>query len=251
MADSEISTSLSTVTRRRLLAGTALAVAIWPNQAGADPRNPPAMAVFDPALAIWRDWRVARSKTLSACQRQQRLERVLLERMRCRRGRTDASTGEGVVGAKARGGDVVLPASGCDDIDAGRDSGLNRSSCQAGWDAEDRRIGYSEARRAECVAADREQAVLQLLMGSSATTLAGILGKLDAVICEGAPSDDSGEFPWPQLRGVWEDLRRVGQALQPDIFAGREFGEAISDKRELGERGVDMVDMLDAMSADV
>nr|WP_306030104.1 hypothetical protein [Stappia sp. MMSF_3263] len=93
--------------------------------------------------------------------------------------------------------------------------------------------------------------MLQLLMGSSATTLAGILGKLDAVICEGAPSDDSGEFPWPQLRGVWEDLRRVGQALQPDIFAGREFGEAISDKRELGERGVDMVDMLDAMSADV
>jgi hypothetical protein len=248
MADSEISTSLSTVTRRRLLAGTALAIAIWPHQAGADPRNPPAMAVFDPALALWRDWRVARCKTLSACRRQQRLERVLLERMRCRRGRTGTLAGEGAVGAKARGDDVVLPAGGCDHVDAGKNAKAGRASCQDEWDAEDRRIGYSEARRAECVAADREQAVLELLMGSSATTLAGILGKLDAVICEGAPSDDSGEFPWPQLRGVWEDLKRVGQVLQPDMFADREFGKAISDKRELGVRDVNM---LDAISADV
>jgi hypothetical protein len=86
---------------------------------------------------------------------------------------------------------------------------------QARWDAEDRRIGYSAAKRAERTAAFHSQELVEILMDTPATTLAGIAGKLDAVLREGETSEECTEFPWPELRAVLCDLVRIGQALQP------------------------------------
>jgi hypothetical protein len=89
---------------------------------------------------------------------------------------------------------------------------------QARWDAEDRRIGYSAAKREELAAADREQELVESLMAAPATTLAGVAAKLDAVLREGESAEDCTEFPWPELRAVLGDLARMGQAQQRGAF---------------------------------
>jgi len=89
---------------------------------------------------------------------------------------------------------------------------------QARWDAEDRRIGYSAAKRAELAAAFREQELVEDLMAAPAMTLAGVAAKLDAVLHEGESAEDCTDFPWPQLRAALGDLARVAHAQQPGAF---------------------------------
>ena len=83
---------------------------------------------------------------------------------------------------------------------------------QAEWDRQDRRLGYSAALEAEVAAADKEQELLDALMAAPATTLAGVASKLEALLTEGQPSEDSGEFPWPHISSVLADLERLGAA---------------------------------------
>ncbi|PWJ84380.1 hypothetical protein C8D77_13314 [Mesorhizobium loti] len=86
---------------------------------------------------------------------------------------------------------------------------------QARWDAADRAVGYSAALRSERDAADRAEALLQVLCETPATTLAGVAAKLDAVVKEGQPSENDAEFPWPQIRSAIEDIARISQQREP------------------------------------
>jgi len=73
---------------------------------------------------------------------------------------------------------------------------------------------------------------VEALMVTPATTLAGIAGKLDAVLCEGESSEECTEFPWPELRAMLTDLVRIGQALHPDSFMpGRDRTEPYPRQR--------------------
>ncbi|OLP74980.1 hypothetical protein AK812_SmicGene45313 [Symbiodinium microadriaticum] len=89
---------------------------------------------------------------------------------------------------------------------------------KARWDAEDRRLGYSLIKRTELSTAKRAQDLFDTLMTTPATTLAGIVGKLNALLDEGATSEGCEEFPWPQLRAALDDLIRITKVLQPGML---------------------------------
>jgi hypothetical protein len=218
LADSDDTTTLPSVTRRMmLLAGTmaAPATSLFLHGMAAATEALVHNPSFDPALSLWREWKAAYRRTAALCRRQQELETRLANTV-------------GFPQAKVHlpDEDVSVSVSWPADIEElfGEDptcAGLRAkaeadlAAHQARWDAEDRRIGYSAAKRAEQAAAFHEQELVEILMDTPATTLAGIAGKLDAVLREGETSEECTEFPWPELRAVLCDLVRIGQALQP------------------------------------
>ncbi|MES0158142.1 hypothetical protein NKJ81_32200 [Mesorhizobium sp. M0018] len=82
---------------------------------------------------------------------------------------------------------------------------------QARWDAAAEEIGYNTVFRAEREAGDWAQDLLEAFSTIAATTLAGVAGKLDAVLREGEAWEECSEFPWPQIRSALNDLVRFGK----------------------------------------
>jgi hypothetical protein len=70
------------------------------------------------------------------------------------------------------------------------------------------------ALHAEREAGNQSQTLLKALSENPASSLAGVAAKLDAVLKEGEISEDSGEFPWPQIRSAFEDIRRIGGQME-------------------------------------
>ncbi|MET3524141.1 hypothetical protein [Mesorhizobium abyssinicae] len=101
------------------------------------------------------------------------------------------------------------------DVAVGAKAEADFAAHQARWDASDQVIGYSATLRAECEAADRAETLLEELSETPATSLAGVVAKLDAVLREGQPSKDDAEFPWPQIRSVLKDVGRIGGQTEP------------------------------------
>lgn len=218
MGDSDNTRLCPSVTRRMLLTSTMAATAMWPLHNGkavaAAPTGSPA---FDPALSLWHEWKAVYIRTAALCRKQQALETLLVNTV-------------GFPQAKVRlpGEDVPIPVSGQGDIEelfgdeptyaeVRAQAEADLAAHQIRWDVEDKRIGYSAARRAERAAANHEQEVAEMLMMTPATTLAGVGGKLDAILREGESWEDCTDFPWPQIRSVLCDLVCIGQAMQPGI----------------------------------
>ncbi|WP_292666064.1 hypothetical protein, partial [Mesorhizobium sp.] len=205
------------VTRRMLLTGGAAITAMLPFQtgssaaAGAHTRG----AAFDPALALWHEWRSAYLRTAALCRRQQELEKLLVEANGFPKAEVILPDEDVSVTVSWPGDleDLFGDDPGFADLRGRAEADLAVS--QARWDDEDRRIGYSAAKREELAAAEREQELVEVLMATPATTLAGVAGKLDAVLREGESAEDCTEFPWPQLRAALADLDRIGQPRQP------------------------------------
>ncbi|WP_306030724.1 hypothetical protein [Stappia sp. MMSF_3263] len=215
MADSETSTTLPFVTRRTLLKGTITVSATWrfhPSYALSAPAFP------DPALSIWYDWNRAHLRTTALCRRQQMLEARLVR-----------TVGFPKAQVRLPGEDTTATATCFQDIVEllGNDPALDGlrlkaeadlAEHKARWDAEDRRLGYSLIKRTELSTAKRAQDLFDTLMTTPATTLAGIVGKLNALLDEGATSEGCEEFPWPQLRAALDDLIRITKVLQPGML---------------------------------
>lgn len=207
MADSDDTTTLSSVTRRTLLTGTMAATATWPFEYGAGAAEALAgNAACDPALALWHAWKAACLNAAALCQKQQSLETQLVNTV----GFPHAEVylpDEDVTVAVWRQGDIGDyfgrdPAFANIRVKAETDLAAH----QARWDAEDERIGYSAALRAERIAADREQELVDALIATPATTLAGVAGKLDAVLREGEYFEECTDFPWPLVRSAFDDI---------------------------------------------
>jgi hypothetical protein len=218
MGDSDNTTTLPFVTRRRVLAGgmiTSIAVALEKSAlAGiAAARNFP----LDPALALWREWETAHKLTERLCRRQQRLKMRLVE-----------SVGFACVTVRLPAGDDVTIHS----IEAlnevlGKEPNMAAlretaeaqfAAHQARWDAAAEETGYSAALRSEREAGDRAQDLLEAFSTTPATTLAGVAGKLDAVLREGEAWEEGSEFPWPQIWSALSDLVRIAQQTVPKPF---------------------------------
>jgi len=202
-----------------LLTGAVATVAVWPLQNGAAVAGRLASnSAFDPALVLWRDWQAAHLNTAALCRKQQRLETQLAEKIGFPCAEVHLPDEDVTVSVSWHGDIEELfgddPAFAALRAQAEADLAAHR----ARWDTEDRRIGYSAARRAELAAADHEQELVEVLMATPATTLAGVAGKLDAVLREGESFEECEEFPWPQIRAALVDLVRIGQALKPDAF---------------------------------
>ncbi len=167
-------------------------------------------ARVDPVLPLWRDLEVARSCARKLTCRQQAIESVMMERI-------------GVAGFR-----VLLP-------DGGHVSALTRedvlelvggeagvaewaiAGSEARRSAADDKLGYSAALEAEGRALARVRDLADRLWATPATSLAGVLAKLDALLEEGAPSVLAGDLPWPQLRAIRADLEKLHVAAPPSL----------------------------------
>ena len=220
MGDSDNTRVCASVTRRMLLAGAVATTTALPFRdnalaaAGALTANP----AFDPAMMLWREWQAAYLNTVALCRKQQRLETHLAETIGFPCAKVYLPDEDVAVSVSWHGDIQELFGDDPELADLRAKAEADLAAHQARWDETDARIGYSAAKREELAAADREQELVDALMATSATTLAGVAGKLDAVLREGEGFEECEEFPWPQIRSALIDLVRVGQALQPGSF---------------------------------
>ncbi|MER9019958.1 hypothetical protein [Mesorhizobium sp. M0898] len=77
------------------------------------------------------------------------------------------------------------------------------------------------ALKAECEAGDRAKDLLEAFSTTPATTVAGVAGKLEAVLHEGKAWGECSEFPWPQIRSALSDLVRIARQNMPEQFFSR------------------------------
>jgi hypothetical protein len=212
MADSDNTTTLPFVTRRHVLAGPAIApVALALEQSAPTGDSLATDTAPDPALALWRKWETAHRLTERLCRRQQRLETRLMRTVGPPRVTVRLPAGE----------DVILHSFAELDEVLGKGPGMAAlrekaegefAAHQARWDAAAEESGYTAALQAEQEAGDRAQDLLEKLATTPAMTLAGVAGKLDAVLREGKTwEEEDSEFPWPQIRSALGDLVRMGK----------------------------------------
>ncbi|MER9121222.1 hypothetical protein NKH93_32505 [Mesorhizobium sp. M0954] len=215
MADSDNTTTLSFVTRRRVLAAgmiTSAALVAEKNLFAGSPAAPSMPA--DPALALWREWETAHKRTERLCRRQQRLETRLLESvgLPC------------VIVRLPKGREVTVHSIEALNEVLGKEPEMALrekaeayfAMYQARWNAAAEETGYTAALRAEREAGERAADLLEAFSTTPATTLAGVAGKLDAVLREGEAWEECSEFPWPQIRSALSDLVRIAEGLGAD-----------------------------------
>ncbi|WP_292325414.1 hypothetical protein [Mesorhizobium sp.] len=239
MGDSDNTLSLPPVSRRRVLAGTAIAIAGWQPSAFACSDLATDQSA-DPAVAVWRKWQAAHEQTERLCRQQQRLERKLAESIGFPCATFRLRDGESVTLHSLRALNEVL---GRDPADAAvyAKAEADFAAHQARWDAADKEIGYSATLRAEREAADRAEDLLELLSETPAASLAGVAAKLDAVLREGQVSDDDAEFPWPQIRSAFEDIGRIGRQTELSLSGGgkeKSVDGAVENIPFSGKKGV-------------
>ncbi|MFD9901291.1 hypothetical protein [Mesorhizobium sp. NPDC059025] len=214
MADSDNTTTLSLVTRRKALGEMAIVMS------GCEPaaflrKKMKAQQSSDPAVEVWCKWKVAYEETDRLCRQQQRLERTLVETVGFPCVTIQLSNGECVTVHSPKAlRDLLDPDPELAAMYATAETDL--AAHQARWDAADKEIGYSAALDAESEAGGRVEDMLNLLAETPAASLAGVAAKLDVVLRQGQPSEDDDEFPWPQLRSVFEDIDRIGKLSEPD-----------------------------------
>ncbi|RWF25104.1 hypothetical protein [Mesorhizobium sp.] len=214
MADSDNTTPLSFVTRRRLLAATAIAIVGWERNALAG--EAPVVALpYDPVLTIWREWHKVHELSGRLCDQSAQLERTLVETVGFPCATVQLPGGEDVILHSIRALHEVLGA-GADAAEARAVAEAHFAVHQARWDAADERIGYSRVADAERKAGDRAEELLQALSVTPAISFAGVAAKLSAVLLESNVREGCVEFPWPQIRSAFEDVVRVGQQLFPE-----------------------------------
>ncbi|MCW8059133.1 hypothetical protein [Agrobacterium tumefaciens] len=207
MADSDNSTTLPYVTRRKLLTGSAIAVGTW-NSGACAGHKIAGTASADPALKLWYQWQDAYGLTEHLRCRQQGLERQLAETVGFPFAMIHLSDGEPVAAYSREAIHDVFrftpeEAAACAKAEA------EFAAHQLRWDRADREIGYSATVQAEREAGDRAEDLLYAMAATSATTLAGVAAKLDAVLREGNVFEDGSEFPWPHIRSALADIRRL------------------------------------------
>lgn len=230
MADSDHSMSLSFVTRRRLLMGTAVATLAWPFDGSAQPIETHADHKSpDPALLAWQKWKTAALRTEALCHKQQRLETQLVREIGFPQTtlRLPGSVETLEIFSEETIEEICGSAPDMANLRARAEAEL--AAHQARWDVVDEQIGYSATKQAEVEAGEREQELVEALTATPATSLAGIAGKLDMIFHEGAIWEDDTEFPQPQIRSALRDLIRIAQAIEPNVVmpgSDREDGRA-------------------------
>ncbi|MER8871773.1 hypothetical protein NKI04_17880 [Mesorhizobium sp. M0814] len=215
-SDSDNTTTLPYVTRRRVLERTVVATTAWTLQGNAPASGAGSTNVgSDPALALWREWERVHKRTERLCRRQQRLETRLVESVGFPCVTVRLTEGEQVTVHSIEMLNEVLGKA--PDMVALREKAeADFAAHQARWDAAAEQTGYTAAFRAEREASEKMQELLQAFSTTPATTLAGVAGKLDAVLREGEAWEECSEFPWPQIRTALCDLVRIAELFGAD-----------------------------------
>ncbi|MER9125014.1 hypothetical protein NKH81_18270 [Mesorhizobium sp. M0959] len=164
----------------------------------------------DPALALWREWETAHKLTERLCRKQQRLEARLVSSVGFPCATVCVPEGEDVAVHSIEALNEVL-GEGPDMAALREKAEADFAAHQARWDAAAEATGYIAALRAEREAGERAADLLEALSTTRATTLAGVAGKLDAVLREGEAWEECSDFPWPQIRSALSDLVRIAR----------------------------------------
>ncbi len=221
MADSDHSMSFACVTRRMALGGGVVAATGWALGGKAASRSVAIedgalIAAPDSALTLWQEWQAAHELAERLHLRQQELEVELAERVDCLCTVINLPDGEDVtICSKAALDRIIGDRTDMAAIRARAEADL--AERQARWDAADKEIGYSVALKAERAAEQREESLLKTLSVTPATSLAGVAGKLDAVMRRDEAWEDFSKHPWPQIRSARDDLVRLGQQMTPGL----------------------------------
>ncbi|MEO5325236.1 hypothetical protein PV773_18160 [Mesorhizobium sp. CC13] len=215
MADSDHSMSLARVTRRVALTGWVVGATGWAFGRKASARSAATIdATADPALALWREWAAAHQRAQRLCRRQQELEAELAERVEVLWTVVKVPGGEEIVVCSKEALDRIVGArTDMAAIRARAEAEL--AERQACFEAAATEIGYFAGLRAEREAYERVEALLEALSQTPAVSLAGVVGKLDAVIRNGEAWEDLSAFPWPQIRSARDDLMQIGRQMTP------------------------------------
>lgn len=209
MVDSDNTTTLPFVTRRKMLSGTAIAIGAWGSNAFADVKIA-GEASSDPVLTLWRQWQDAHRLTERLCRRQQGLERQLIQTVGFPFSVIRLTDGAPVAAYSREAIRDVLRLAP-DEAAACADAEAEFEAHELRWDRADRDIGYSATVQAERGSADRASDLLDTMTAMPATSLAGVAAKLEAVLREGNIWEDGSEFPWPQIRSALDDLSRIAR----------------------------------------
>ncbi|MER8644433.1 hypothetical protein [Mesorhizobium sp. M1252] len=206
MDDSDNSMSLSFVTRRRLLAGTATAAVAWPFQVksrAAELKD--GRSAADPALCLCGNWQKIHDETLALCREQQRLETHLARTVGFPCAKVRLADGRDVTLHSIESlNDVYSPEN---EIEWDR-AFADFAAHQARWDAADDEIGYSRTDELIRQSETAESALLDDLPQTPATSIEGILAKLTVILRDGEHWEHPDDFPWPHIRSVLDDLVR-------------------------------------------
>lgn len=215
MADSEISTSLSRLSRRDILTAVLLSIGgtSFNGSAAADPQD---HGATDAAVLAWKAWRAAHRRTLALCRRQQALESELARTIGFPQAVFAAAESPSPVRISSLrhfnelAADLPSLCSQRDEVAAALRAHQRR------WDDADRAIGYSATRQQEAVASSDEERMIARLFAAEATSLLGLSAKLDVLIAVGADGAEGRHFPWPELRRMRKDVARLMQLQRRD-----------------------------------
>ncbi|WP_332303037.1 hypothetical protein [Rhizobium sp. GR12] len=220
MADSDNSTTLSSVTHRTMLAGMAVIVEAWSSSAFAG-KKISGEAFSDPAVILWQRWQDAHCQTENLRRQQQELERKLAKTVGFPRASIRLSGGKCVTAHSPEAIHEVYrlaPEEAVACAKAEEEFAVHKSR----WETADQEIGYSAAVRAEREAGDRAGHLLDAMAATSATTLVGVAAKLDALLREMHEWRGPVNHPLGRRWNQWKstDLRGRRQRLLPCACTG-------------------------------
>ncbi|GIL40462.1 hypothetical protein [Roseiterribacter gracilis] len=163
------------------------------------------MAESDPVLSKAKAWRVAYGEHVRWVREQARLETELVQRV-------------GFPGIDVKVPGKPTPAFVQDAATlqlllgkgaaAKKAEGDLRAALKA-WKAEAARSGYSDAKQREKETGLVAERLAHEALTTKARTIEGAIAKLDIVLEVEAPGPDVTEAPWPALRLITADLRRL------------------------------------------
>lgn len=136
----------------------------------------------DRALYLWSHQQRAHHVALLLCRIQQRLESRLL-----------VNTGIPVLT------DLVASGSG----------NSIRAAQIAAWQTVDGSPAFAVAREAEVLAVTEELKHLDAIPDVTATSLAGVVAKLEMIVGADREIDSPNDFPWPQIASVLRDMKAI------------------------------------------
>jgi hypothetical protein len=208
MTDPKDSTSLSSVSRRKLIASAA----VTPMSVTGS-FFPPSPEFADPIMPLWREWERLHALASELCHRWQEIETRLMRAVGFPQVFIPSTDGSRAICAQSHPEiDHAVAAGDCPQ-ELGAALHAELAARRARWDAEAEALGFVEANREELQAWRKEEEAVRAIFRTRAATLAGVEIKLALMIqlCDAFSEDP--DFPLPQLRSTLADVKRLRRAL--------------------------------------
>jgi hypothetical protein len=205
MVDSESTTSLSPVSRRKLLTSAATAP-LFPIASSSSQLSPGAP---DPIVALWQEWQRLHTRATGLCHRWQDMETYLMRKIGVPEvGIPSPEDPAGICAHSHAEIDRALATLSCPP-EVGTALHADLTARQARWDAEAARLGFDEIKQLEDEAWSQEAEASKAIFRARATSLVDIEIKIALIVELCSTGSDDPEFPWPQLRSTLADVKRL------------------------------------------